>query len=407
MRILTFTSLFPDSSRPNFGVFIYQRMAHVAKRAGNTVTVVAPVPYAPSWLPSKKAKQFRRVPRKEQFGNLVVYHPRYPLLPKIGLTVHGLLMFLGAYRTVRQLVREQQFDCIDAHFVYPDGFAAVLLGKEFGLPVVASARGTDINLYPSIRHIRPILKYTVQQARGLIGVCSALSDEMVALGAAKENVRTIGNGVDSSRFYPVDQASARSELGIPANRKVVVAVGSLIVRKGYHLLIPAIAELKKRGVPALLYIAGEGEHRAYLEELISELGLQNDVSLLGNVPNEKLKSLYSAADVSCLSSSREGWANVLLESMACGTPVVASRIWGTPEVVVSDELGLLVDLNPKAIADGLQTALQRSWNRECIAGFARQRSWDVVAEEVESWLAECARAYPDPEREYSAASTKS
>ena len=207
MRILTFTSLFPDSTRPNFGVFIYQRMAHVSRRAGNTVVVVAPVPYAPSWLQTRKAKQFRRVPRQEQFGNLVVYHPRYPLLPKIGLTLHGLFMFLGAYRTARRLIREQNFDCIDAHFVYPDGFAAVLLGKVFGLPVIASARGTDINLYPSIKHIRPILKFTVRQSRGLIGVCTALSDEMVSLGAQKQNVRTIGNGVDSSRFYPVDQSS--------------------------------------------------------------------------------------------------------------------------------------------------------------------------------------------------------
>jgi teichuronic acid biosynthesis glycosyltransferase TuaC len=388
MRILTFTSLFPDSSRPNFGVFVYQRMAHVSRLPGNTITVVAPVPYMPSWVPGEKARKYRAVPANQRFGELLVYHPRYPLIPKVGLTLHGLLMFLGAYSTVRRLVAQQHFDCIDAHFVYPDGFAAVLLGRAFGIPVIASARGTDINLYPTIRHIRPLLKWTVQHADGLIGVCSALSQEMIALGARPERVRTIGNGVDPSRFSPANQTEVRILLKIPDGRKIILAVGSLVTVKGYHLLIPAIADLKRRGIPVRLYIAGEGPARPQLERMLHHLDLSDDVILLGNVPNDQLRSWYSAADVSCLSSSREGWANVLLESMACGTPVVASRIWGTPEVVVSDDLGLLVDLNSQAIADGLSAALQRSWNREQIALFARQRSWDTVGSEVQQWLEE-------------------
>jgi len=388
MRILTFTSLFPDSSRPNFGVFVYQRMAHVARLPGNAITVVAPVPYMPAWIPGQKARKYRAVPAQEKFGELLVYHPRYPLIPKVGLTLHGLLMFLGAYLTVRRLAAQKHFDCIDAHFVYPDAFAAVLLGKAFGIPVIASARGTDINLYPTIRHVRPLLKWTVQHADGLIGVCSALSQEMVALGARPERVRTIGNGVDPSRFFPSNQTEVRSLLEVPNSNKIVLAVGSLVAVKGYHLLIPAIADLKRRGIPIRLYIAGEGPARPQLERMIHNLGLSDDVILHGNIPNDQLRSWYSAADVSCLSSSREGWANVLLESMACGTPVVASRIWGTPEVVVSDDLGLLVDLNSQAIADGLSTALHRSWNRERIVSFARQRSWDTVAHEVQQWLEE-------------------
>ena len=386
MQILTFTSLFPDSSRPNFGIFVYQRMAHVARLPGNSITVVAPVPYMPSWIPGTKARKYRAVPGEEKFGELVVYHPRYPLIPKVGLTLHGLLMFLGAYSTVRRLVAQQHFDCIDAHFIYPDAFAAVLLGKAFGIPVIASARGTDINLYPTIRHIRPLLKWTLQHADGLIGVCSALSQEMIALGARPERVGTIGNGVDPSRFFPSGQTEVRNLLKIPNGRKIVLAVGSLVTVKGYHLLIPAVADLKRRGIPIRFYVAGEGPARHQLERMIHDLDLSDDVILLGNVPNDQLRNWYSAADVSCLSSSREGWANVLLESMACGTPVVASRIWGTPEVVVSDDLGLLVDLNSEAIADGLSVALQRSWNRERIVSFARQRSWNTVANEVQQWL---------------------
>jgi teichuronic acid biosynthesis glycosyltransferase TuaC len=393
MRILTFTSLFPDSSRPNFGIFVYQRMVAVAKRAGNSVTVVAPVPYVPSWLPGGKAKQYRAIPKEEHWGGLQVYHPRYPFLPKIGRPFHGLLIFIGTYGLVRRLAK-QGFDCIDAHFVYPDGYAAVLMGKLLKIPVVASARGTDMHLYPTFLTIRPSLRWTFRQANGLVGVCKALSDAMIELGAPRGHVRTIGNGVDCSRFFLVDPNEARQKLGLPSNPKIILAVGALRFIKGHHLLIPAMGELKKRGLPVKLYIAGEGERRPALTKQIDDLGLQDSVTLLGSVPNEQLRDWYSAANVSCLPSSREGWANVLLESMACGTPVVATRIWGTPEVIVSDEYGLLVDQSIEAIADGLQEALTRTWNREAIASYARQRSWDVVADEVERWLDECIRTHP-------------
>jgi teichuronic acid biosynthesis glycosyltransferase TuaC len=147
-----------------------------------------------------------------------------------------------------------------------------------------------------------------------------------------------------------------------------------------------------------LYIAGEGERRPALTGQIEELELADQVTLLGSVPNEELRNWYSAANLSCLPSSREGWANVLLESMACGTPVLATRIWGTPEVITSDEYGSLVEQNVAAIADGLEQGLSRSWNRNRIADYAKRRSWDVVAEEVERWLAECVQPNPGKAR---------
>ena len=385
MRILTFTSLFPDTTRPNWGVYIYQRMLHVSRRPGNSVTAITPVPYAPFWLPGKTARGFRAIPAVEQYGEILIYHPRYLTLPKIGTAVQGLLMFLCCYPLIRKLA-SQGIDCIDAHFVYPDGFAAVLAGKLLGIPVIASARGTDINLYPTYATVRPFLKWTVRHAHGLIGVCTALCDIMVELGAPRDHVKTIGNGVDSNRFHALDPQTVRSQLGIPAGSRIILAVGTLIPRKGYHLLIPAIAELKQRGLSVRLYIAGEGDYRPTLEQQVRRLGLDDDVVFLGALPNDRLKEWYSAADVSCLASSREGWANVLLESMACGTPVVATRLWGTPEVVVSDKVGLLVEQNTASIADGLYSALTRPWDRAFIAASAQKRSWEVVATEVEEWI---------------------
>lgn len=388
MRVLTFTSLFPNAVQPAHGIFIYQRMSHFARRPGNEVVAVAPVPYFPGWLKWPKGNGFGRVPLAETVGNLTVHHPRYPLLPKISMPAHGYLMYLGARRLVTRMHREAPFDFIDAHYVFPDGFAAVLLGKALGIPVIVSARGTDMNLFPSFRTIRPMIRWTLGRVAGAIAVCTPLQEVMLQTGLPPERARVIGNGVDPDRFHPVNPQEARRRLGVPLDAQAVVAVGGLVPRKGYHLLIPALAQLVPQHPKLKLYIVGEGPSRAKLQGLIDSLGLRDRVSLVGPRPNDELKYWYSAADVSALTSSREGWPNVILESMACGTPVVATRVWGTPEVIVSPQLGEMVEQSADSIAAGLQTALRRQWDRGVIANYARQRTWDKVAAEVEHFFRE-------------------
>jgi glycosyltransferase involved in cell wall biosynthesis len=389
MRVLTFTSLFPNSARPQFGVFVYQRMAHFAKRAGNCVHVVAPVPYFPAWLPDKQRQYWSQIPSQEQINNITVYHPRYPLLPGVSMAVHGLLMFLGSYSLVRRLRGAMDFDCIDAHYVYPDGCAAVLLGKAFNLPVIVTARGSDINLFPAFRSIRPQILWTLQRAMGVIGVSAALKDAMIALGISQEEIEVIGNGVDLARFEPIDSKEAKNRLGIPLDARAIVSVGGLTPVKGFEFLIAALAAILPRYPRARLYIVGEGNARSKLESLIQELGLQEQVFLVGSKPNDELKFWYSAADLSCLVSAREGWPNVVQESLACGTPVVATRIGGIPEIITSQELGVFVAQNRESIATGLEFALNKQWERSAIVSHARRRTWDDVAIEVENYFISC------------------
>jgi len=386
MRILTFTSLFPNAVQPWHGLFVYQRVAHLARRPGNVVTVVAPVPYVPKWIATQRCRETASIPRREVLGSLDVHHPRYFLLPKISMPIHGRLMFAGSVTLVRELHEKIKFDCIDAHYVYPDGFAAVLLGKSLGIPVIVSARGTDISLFPSFQRIRPMIRWTLQHAAGAVGVCEALRQAMLDLGSAPERTRAIGNGVDLQRFSPMERGDARRRLGMPEDAEVIVSVGNLVPVKGYQFLIPAIAQLVTRHPKIRLYIVGEGYFRTKLEAQARQLGLQDRIVFVGRKPNEELKNWYSAADVSCLASSREGWANVLLESLACGTPVVATRVWGAPEVITSPELGVLVDQGVAPIADGLEAALRKQWDRDALVRHASSRTWDVVAEEVENFL---------------------
>jgi teichuronic acid biosynthesis glycosyltransferase TuaC len=388
MRILTFTSLFPNARAPAFGIFIYQRVSHFADRPGASVQVIAPVPYFPAWLPVSKWRLHSQVPKHEIIGNLNVYHPRYPLLPKVAMPLHGLLMFLGTYPRARTLHRQFRFDCIDAHYVYPDGLAAVLLGRMLHLPVILSARGTDINSFPVFKMIRPQIRWALKQATGVIGVSTPLKHAMVELGAHADCARTIGNGIDLTRFQPFDRSQARRYLGLPLDAQIVVSVGTLVPAKGHSLLIRAIARLAAERPNLHAYIVGEGPCRNDLERDAKTLGVENRIHLVGVHPNEELKYWYSAADVSCLASSREGWANVLLESIACGTPVVATRVGGAPEVITSAGLGLLVQPNAEAITAGLDAALKKSWDRNNLVYYAASRTWDVVAKEMEEFLVE-------------------
>ena len=393
MKVLTYTSLFPNPAQPDLGVFIYQRMAHFDALEKNEVVVVAPIPYAPWWFARTRWKKWTGIPAVETQGNLTVYHPAYAMLPRVSLPLQALLMFLGTFPLVWRLHQKHRFDIIDAHFVYPDGLTGILLGKMLHLPEAVSARGTDINMYPSFRLIRPQIRWTLKNATGLIAVCKPLRDEMLSLAGAQCDVAVIGNGVDPTRFFPADRNEARKQLALPLDSRIAVAVGSLIERKGYQFLIPAIAQIRKQFPDIHLYVLGEGDYRSNLERMIRDLGVADCVHLHGNCPNTQLRSWYSAADISCLVSSREGWPNVLLESMACGTPVVATGVWGTPEVITSPDLGVIVEQDVASIASGLQSALRRNWERERIAAYACSRDWDVVAREVQEYLTTVVRRF--------------
>jgi teichuronic acid biosynthesis glycosyltransferase TuaC len=349
--------------------------------------VVAPVPYFPSWVRSSRWGKYGQLPNEERVENLSVYHPRYPLLPGLFMPLHGFLMFVGSLLLVRRLHRQFRFDCIDAHYVYPDGFAAVLLGKMLGLPVFVSARGTDINVFPKFRSIRPLIIWSLRKAAGIVAVSNALKNAMVDLGLPASKIRVIPNGVDTNRFHPIPHQEARQNLGLPQNVKVIVSVASLTEGKNHALLISAFAKMLSDSPRAELFLIGEGPERIVLQELIGKLRLDDNVILAGAKPNQELASWFSAADVSCLVSSREGWPNVIMESIACGTPVVATRVGGVPEIIHSPELGVLTEQDSDSIAAALESALAKTWDREALALHARSRGWTEVASEVEQYLA--------------------
>jgi teichuronic acid biosynthesis glycosyltransferase TuaC len=387
MRVLTFTALFPNAAENALGIFNLQKMTHFNDRPGNLVVVVAPLPFSPGWL-GARWKKISSIPRLERIGNLTVYHPRYFLLPKVSLCFHGLLMCMGSYLLVRRLHKQEGFHCIDAHYVYPDSFAAIIMGKLLDLPVIVSAHGTDINLFATYRTILPMVRWTLKNAAGCLAVSKALLAKMVELGAVAETSLEIGNGVDTNRFYPVSRMEARSALSLreemlSKDAQMIICVAALIPLKGHRYLISAVRDVAQRYPNLQVYFLGTGSERASLEQHARTCGIADRINFAGQRPYDELPLWYSAANVSCLLSSREGWPNVLLESLACGTPVVATGVGAVPEIIVSGEIGIIVRQDTDDIARGLSQALDHRWDQEVILRYSRSRTWETVAQELE------------------------
>lgn len=382
MNVLTFTSLYPNAAMPNFCVFVKYRMEAFAAVPGNALRVVAPVPYAPGFLKGTGWGKFARVPRVERQGAVEVHHPRYPLVPKVSMHIHWLLLLTGALPAVRRLRRSFPFHLIDSHFIYPDGLAAVALGRLLKVPVVLSARGSDVHEFSELPTIRPMIRRALRSCDAVISVCGALRDRMVELGAPGEKISVIPNGVDARIFPLVERSEARGALGLPRDAKIVLSVGALKELKGHHVTVEALARMLPSVPQARLHIVGEGPERPALEALIGARGLGDRVVLVGERPNRELYLWYNAADCFCLASSREGWANVLMEALACGTPVVATNVWGAPEIVSTPEVGLLCTREPGDLAAKLQAALSRTWDRAAIRAHVAGRTWETVGREV-------------------------
>ena len=373
IRTLLFSTLYPNSVRPSHGIFVETRLRHLLASGEVETRVVAPVP----WFPFRhkafgEYASHAAVPRQEERNGIRIEHPRYLLLPKIGMTSAPYTLARAGLKAARRLIAAgYDFDLIDAHYYYPDGVAASIIGKALNKPVVITARGTDINLIPQYETPSRLILQAAADSAASITVCAALKEAIVGLGATAEKVTVLRNGVDLELFRPENRPAARAAFGMN-DEFAIASVGHLIERKGHHLVIEALPHIPD----AVLYLAGAGEEEARLRALAARLNVTGRVRFLGAMPQARLRTLYNAADCLVLASSREGWANVLLEAMACSTPVVASNVWGTPEVVADPAAGVLMPTRDAAgIAQAVASLRAHLPERAATRAYAEQFSW--------------------------------
>jgi teichuronic acid biosynthesis glycosyltransferase TuaC len=374
LRVLVFTTVFPNPGMPLHGTFVLERIRHVAQLAD--IEVVVPIP----WF------RLFSAPIRQDKAILAVRHPRFWYIPKFLKSLRGIFLFISVVGGIARIRRTFDFDLIDAHFAYPDGFAAVLLGWWFRRPVCVTLRGTIVQWWS-----RPIGKWlcvwAMRRAERVITVAESLAAYPRLAGVPDHRITIIPNAVDTDRFRLLDRASTRRAVGLPEQGQVLVSIGHISPRKGFHRVIRSLPRVLET-CPHLIFaiIGGPGaeeNNSAALEALIERLGLSKSVLLAGAKPPEEVALWLGAADVFVLASDFEGCPNVVLEAMASGRPVIATKV-GDIERMVPRFAGILFDdpEDDRTMADCINEALAREWDSKRIREHVVARSWSDVAERV-------------------------
>ena len=386
LRVLTLATLFPNGARPTLGAFVERQTCALAALGDVEVEVVAPVglPVWPLAL-HPHYEWLRTLPPGETRNGLAVHRPRYRIWPGIGKAGNARALAGALLPLLRDIRARFAFDVIDAEFFWPDGPAAMHLAAALGVPFSVKARGSDIHLWGARPQIARQIVEAGKAAAGLLAVSAALARDMAALGLPEARIRVHHTGIDLDRFHPVDRAAAKAALGIEG--PLLIAVGHLDPRKGQDLALEALARIPD----ATLLLAGDGPDRARLEAIAGAKGLSPRVRFLGIQPHDALPALLAAADVMVLPTMSEGLANVWVESLACGTPVVTSDVGGAREAIDRPQAGRLVARDPEAIASAVNDLLADPPDQAAVRAAAERFSWARNAAELRDHLASLIR----------------
>lgn len=382
LRVLVLSTRFPDKIRPNGGNFIERQTMELAARPGVEVEVVAPIGVVPFPLPLFWQARYRRfsvVPLEENWKGLRVSRPRYASLPYLWHLAPAAMgrRILPLLKTIR---RRFPFDVISAEFFWPEGPAAAMAAGALGVPFSLKGRGHDVEEPAGLGRSRPALIAAAQAADGLLAISGAVRQTMIGLGLPEERIAIHYPGVDHDRFRPVDRQAAKASLGIDG--PLLLSPGNLMERKGHMIVVEALARLPGVG----LIIAGSGPEAGRLSQRIEELGLKGWARLAGMIPHGEMHRLFAAADVTVLASSVEGLANVRIESLACGTPVVTTAVGGAHEIIDRPAAGRIVRPDPAAVASAVRELLDNPASPAVVAETVAGFRWEANAEQLEAHL---------------------
>lgn len=371
----------PNPDDGSSGVFVFRRLSAMSRLVD--VHALQPLTYFPGVRP---LPDWSVAPARREDGLRITHAPMF-YIPGILKSLDGLWLYRAVMTELSRLAGSGGVDVVDAHFGYPEGVGALMAARRLGIPVTVTLRGFEAE-YLDKPFIGSQIRRVLRNADGLICVSHFLQELALRHGADPEKVRVIHNAIDRDTFFPDDRTRARRELGLPDSAPIVLSVGHLVLRKRHHVLIEAFAELKKTQPEAILLIVGGKtlgtDYPNRLENFVTKLGLNESVRFLGNVPAKDVARYYHAADIFALGTQREGCCNAILESLACGVPVVTTPV-GDNEYFVKDGLnGYIVPVDdPGAMAGALIGAVERKdWSRSEISEKLPVGDWDAVAGKV-------------------------
>jgi teichuronic acid biosynthesis glycosyltransferase TuaC len=393
LDIVTATTLYPNALQARHGIFVERRLLEITRTGAIRARVVAPVPWFP-WGSTRFGRYgvYAEIPASEVRHGIPVAHPRYPVLPKIGMHVAPALMAAALLPYFRRLQTSAARPfLLDGHFLYPDGVALASIARLLKIPIVLTARGSDVNVFCRYAGPRAMVRWAAQHCAKVITVSDALRQKLAAIGVPNDVIAVMPNGVDEQLFAPVDRLAARKTLRYDGF--TILSVGNLVPLKGYDIVIEAVARIPD----ARLVIIGEGPCATALRQLIAERGLEQRVSMIGNVSQAELVQHYNAADALVLASSSEGMPNVVLESLACGTPVIGTEVGGIPELITSPDAGLIVpDRNAATIARAIQALRSAYPDRSRTRTHALKFSWKATVDGLMDIFDDALSGYEQP-----------
>ena len=312
---------------------------------------------------------------------MTVHHPRYFMIPKFLKFLDAIFFAKSMAFYMENIFSQTSFDILDFNWVYPDAIGGLQWARDFGKKTVVTVRGNEAIYYFDKGPVRKIVQQRLKEFDHVIAVSNDLKDKILTdFGVEESRISVIPNGIDSAKFRHTDGRVARRHCLLEDGKRYVLTVSRLSVEKGLEYLLRAIGKLHSTDTE--LVIIGEGPLRARLVSLAAELGIEDRVRFLGVLGHAEICAWYNAADVFCLPSLWEGCPNVVIEALACGTPVVASRVGGIPDLVPGDCGMLIPPGDPDLLAAALEQALEKDWNRRSISAFGSSRSWTDVADKV-------------------------
>ena len=383
MRVAVVSTFYPTTAFPVRTLFVQNLVTAMAGYAA--MQVIAPVPYAPPLPGPDRWRALRKIPASEQRRGIAVRHPRLLAIPKLSC-LNGLSYFFSVYPALLSLSRAGAVDIVHAHCGFPDAVGVALAATALRLPFVVTVHGSDINVDANRPSLRGQMRWALRRARAVIAVSEDLRRKVCALipDSEKRISHVPCAGVDPGLFMPRDRAAARHALGISTSARVVLFIGQLKPIKGIDVLAMAWRQLIATGRRAdddQLVLIGEGPLRAEVERQFRRPPITEGVRLLGALPPESVSVWLNAANVLVLASRNEGTPNVVVEALASGVPVVATRVGGVPELITENVNGLLTSPNePALLADAVAAALTRSWDPARIAATAAGCTWDRLAQ---------------------------
>jgi peptidoglycan/xylan/chitin deacetylase (PgdA/CDA1 family) len=394
MRLLLIANDFPNPAQPSKAIF--NRYLAQALTREHDIRVISPIPWLDEWQFSADQRKALGPDRRAILDGVEVHHPRYYYPPKVLREHYGWYYWHSVHRTVRRLIEARLPDAVLSYWAHPDGEVAVRVARTFGLPSVVMVGGSDVLILPRQRRRRLCVARVLQEANAVLTVSEDLRATVIALGVRPEKVHLWRRGVDLDRFNLGDRTEARRRLDIPVEVRALLWVGRMVAVKGLDVLLDACARLRDRGVNFHLYLVGDGPLRGSLESQTRARGLGNVVSFVGSQLHDRLPDWYRAADVTLLPSWSEGLPNVLRESLACGTPFVATRVGGIPEIaaepakqlVAPGDAGALAEAVSRMLADPGPAALPQS----------RSTGWQDSARELVRILQPLVRDAQEGER---------